>query len=101
MKCDEGVKPDSFKSGQKIYMDPFHFLPFDRFLPKPKGEKSAGGFGGQRGGFRGGARGGPRGGGFASRGGFAPRGGFGNRGGSGGFRGGSSFRGGNNFRRGG
>ena len=97
MKCDEGVKPDSFKSGQKIYMDPFHFLPFDRFLPKPKGEKSAGGFGGSRGGFRGGSRGGFRGG---DRGGFrgGDRGGF-----RGGFRGGDrgGFRGGNNFRRGG
>ena len=91
MKCDEGVKPESFKSNQKIFMDPMHFLPFDRFLPKPKGEKKAfgGQGGGQRGGFRGGARGGARGGGNF-------RGG--NRGGN--FRGGN-FRGGNNFRRGG
>ena len=91
MKCDEGVQPSSFKSGQKIFMDPYHFLTLDRFLPRPKGEKSAytpsgrGGFrggrgGGDRGGFRGGFRGG-------DRGGF--RGGF-----RGGDRGGSSFRGG-------
>ena len=87
MKCDEGVQPSSFKEGQKIYMDPMHFLPLDRFLPKPKGEKqkfapgagSRGGFRGGRGGGRGNFRGGDRG-----------RGNF--RGGN--FRGGN-FRGGN------
>lgn len=84
----EGVKPDSFKKGDKFYMDQYNdCLPLDRFLPRPAGAKKVGGGGGggARGG-RGGSRGGPRGGG---RGG--PRGG--NRGGSrGGNRGG--FRGG-------
>lgn len=93
VKCDTGVKPSSFKEGAKIYMNPEHFLPIERFLPKPKGASS--GFrGGSRGGNRGGARGGARGGSFNNRGG--QRGGF--RGGSfnnrGGNRGSFNNRGG-------
>ena len=80
VKCDTGVKPSSFKEGSKIYMNPEHFLPIDRFLPKPKGVGSS-----SRGG-RGGARGAPRGG----------RGSFGNRGGSFNQRGGGSSYGNNN-----
>lgn len=106
VKCDTGVKPSSFKEDQPIYMNDEHFLPIQRFLPRPKGETSGsrgrGGFrgrGGDRGGFRGGDRGGFRGRG-GDRGGFrgGDRGGFRGRGGDrGGFRGGSrgGFRGGN------
>ena len=60
VKCDTGVKPNSFKAGDIIYMNPEHFLPIQRFLPQPKGQKSGGSRGGSRGG-RGGARGGGRG----------------------------------------
>ncbi len=98
LKCDEGIDPKNFKANSKVkiiinykvYMDPYHFLTLDRFLPKPKGEKQprTGGSGFQRGGSfqRGGFRGAPRGGSFRG----APRGG--------------NFRGaprGGNFRRGG
>jgi len=100
VKCDTGVKPSSFKEGQTIYMNPEHFLPMHRFLPKPKGE-SSGSKGGSRGG-RGGARGGFSGGrGTFSGGRGVPRGGTGGfRGGSGGFRGntGSYNRGSGGFR---
>ena len=87
VKCDNGFKPNSFKEGSKVYMNPEHFLFFSTFLPKPKpdplapkqkkpkgqgtqnsGGYSRGGFGGNnrgfgnnRGGFRGGNRGGFRG----------------------------------------
>lgn len=118
VKCDTGVKPDSFKEGQTLYMNPEHFLWMNRFLPKPKpdpladkpkkvkgasGGATRGGFGG-RGGFS--SRGGAGRGGFSSRGGSGGfRGGsngFNSRGGSGGFRGGSSgFRGGSGGFRGG
>ncbi|KAK8807624.1 hypothetical protein JH06_1014 [Blastocystis sp. subtype 4] len=67
MKCDEGVKPSSFKSGDKVYINPMKLLPLSRFTET---QKPAGG----RGGARGGARGG--------------RGGSGGRGGRGGNRGG-------------
>jgi H/ACA ribonucleoprotein complex subunit 1 len=92
VKCDTGMKPTSFKEGQIIYMNPEHFLPIDRFLPKPKGQKGSGGSRGGRGG--GNFRGAPRGGGNFRG---APRGGnF-----RGGPRGGGNFRGGargGNFR---
>ncbi|MCQ2819904.1 MAG: H/ACA ribonucleoprotein complex subunit GAR1/NAF1 [archaeon] len=70
VKCDEGIPPTSIKEEEKIYMNPEHFLPFERFLPKKPGQKGQG-RGGAKGG-RGGARGG--------------RGGRGNNRGSGGFR---------------
>ena len=38
--CDKDIKPESIKSGEKIYLDTSHFLPFTRFLPK-KIEKGA------------------------------------------------------------
>ncbi len=71
VKCDEGISPDSIKSGEKIFMNVEHFLSFDRFLPKKPGQK------GQN-------RGGPKG---QNRGGRGGRGGRGNsRGNSGGYR---------------
>ena len=84
--CDKDIKPESIKSGEKIYMDTTHFLPFARFIQK-KGEKGANkgrnqnqkGKGGNfnRGGRGGKGRGGPqRGGGYRP-----PRGGS-----SGGYR---------------
>ena len=102
VKCDTGMKPNSFKEGQKIFMNPEHFLYMNRFLPqpkqdplvdKPKRPKGSGAPRGGAGGFRGGNRGGSggfRGGNRGGSGGFS-------RGGSGGFRGGNSggFRGGN------
>ena len=99
----EGVNPNSFKKGSKIYLDKAFVLPLNIFLnpPKPTGGSFRGGAGGrgaprggfrggrggfggapgaggQRGGFRGGSfggnnRGGPRGGGFGGRGGFRGR----------------------------
>lgn len=70
VQCDKDIKPSSVKSGEKIYLNTEHFLPFSRFLPKKPGEKGqnkgqqrGGGRGGQRGGQRGGrGRGGPHGG---------------------------------------
>lgn len=94
VKCDPGVQPTSFKADQTIYMNPEHFLPMSRFLPK------AGGSGGASRGGRGGSRGGNRGGGnFGNRGGGNFRG---NQRGGGNFRGnqrgGGNFRGGNRGR---
>lgn len=68
----EGVTPDKFKPGDKLYMNPFDLLPLDRFLPKPKGQggpkvaRPSGGAGG----FKRGGGGFNRGGGGFSRGGF-------------------------------
>ena len=42
VNCDKDVKPESIKSNEKIFMNPEHFLPFARFLPKKSGEKKAG-----------------------------------------------------------
>ena len=91
VRAETGVKPASFKSGDKFFISNDKVLPIDRFLPKPpqpkaKRPKAAGSAssGGVRkpfsagGGFRGG-RGGARGGSF-NRGGGSFRGG--NRGGS-------------------
>ncbi len=66
IKCDQGIDPKSFASNSQVYMNPEHFLPFQRFLPKPKvegGQKRQGGGGGDRGGRGGfgGGRGGFRG----------------------------------------
>ncbi len=36
--CDKDIKPESIKTGEKIYLDTTHFLPFSRFVQK-KGEK--------------------------------------------------------------
>ena len=58
VKCDEGIKPTSFKENTKIYMNVEHFLSFDRFLPKkptPKGQKGKGQE--RKGGARGGRNG--------------------------------------------
>ena len=41
-KCDADIKPESIKEGEKIYMNPEHFLQMSRFLPKTnenKGQK--------------------------------------------------------------
>ena len=76
--CDKDIKPESIKSGEKIYLDTTHFLPFTRFIQK-KGEKGAnkgGNF--NRGGRGGKGRGGPQRGGGGYR---PPRGGS-----SGGYR---------------
>lgn len=92
VKCDNGFKPNTFKEGSKIYMNPEHFLFFNTFIPKPKPDpllpkqKKPKGQGGQSSGFsRGGFGGNNRG--FGSnrgfRGGNSNRGGF--RGGSGGY----------------
>ena len=88
VKCDTGVKPESFKEGQKLYMNPEH--PLADKPKKPKGARPSGVGGAPRGGARGGFRGGfnnsrgsggnfrgaPRGGAFRG----APRGGSGFRG---------------------
>jgi H/ACA ribonucleoprotein complex subunit 1 len=97
VKADAGIKPASFKSGDKFFISSDKVLPLEKFLPKPpqpkvKKPKSAGGVSKPTsGGFRGG-RGGARGGGFSRGGGSfrggnrgGSRGGFG-RGGQGGFR---------------
>jgi len=108
LDANSGVKADSFKAGDALYVDPEQMRDKQFFLPRPtvpkrrqpmnqqgfKPRGGAGGRGGARGGFRGGDRGGFRGG---DRGGFrgGDRGGF--RGGDrGGFRGGDrgGFRGG-------
>ncbi len=85
--CDKDIKPESIKSGEKIYLDTTHFLPFTRFIQK-KGEKGANKGGNQnqkgkggnfnRGGRGGKGRGGPQRGGGGYR---PPRGGS-----SGGYR---------------
>ncbi|XP_031628481.1 probable H/ACA ribonucleoprotein complex subunit 1 [Contarinia nasturtii] len=93
IKLGENMKAGSFKSQQKLFIDPAKLLPLHRFLPKPpqpkgpKGKKGPpGGVGGARGGGgRGGFGGGGRGG-FGGRGGGG--GGFRGRGGAGGGRGG-------------
>ena len=46
--CDKDIKPESIKSGEKIYLDTTHFLPFTRFIQK-KGEKGANKGGNQKG----------------------------------------------------
>ncbi|KAK7791385.1 hypothetical protein R5R35_007917 [Gryllus longicercus] len=98
VKLGEGLKAESFKRGQTLYVDPRKLLPLSRFLPSAPGQKrggSRGGFGRGRGGFGGrGSRGG-----FGSRGGG--RGGFGGRGGGGGFGGRGRGGGGGGFGRGG
>jgi H/ACA ribonucleoprotein complex subunit 1 len=87
VKADMGVKPASFKNGDKFFIASDKVLPLERFLPKPpqpkaKRPKTAGSGGVRKpisgsSGFRGG-RGGSRGGNF-NRGGGSFRGG--NRGG--------------------
>ena len=79
VNCDKDVKPESIKTGEKIFMNVEHFLPFSRFLPKKPGEKNTShGKGGNqnrgRGNQRGRGRGGNRGsGGFRpQRGGYRP-----------------------------
>lgn len=92
VKPAEGIKSDSFKVGDKVFIDPEKLMPAEYFTA-PDAEKRAQ-RGGMRGGMRGG-RGGRGGGGFRGGRGGAPGGGFrGGRGGApgGGFRGG--FRGG-------
>lgn len=47
----QGIKPDSFKAGQKVYMAPEDQLPMDVFTNKakrmpPKGPRGVGGRGG-------------------------------------------------------
>ncbi|KAI1726487.1 gar1/Naf1 RNA binding region domain-containing protein [Ditylenchus destructor] len=105
VKLNEGIKSASFKTEQKIYIDPAKLLPVERFLAPSSGGRGRGGQRGGRGGGmgnrgRGGGRGGfggGRGGGFDRGRGGGGRGGFrgdfrgGNRGGGGGFsRGGGS-----------
>lgn len=71
VKMQTGMSASSFKSGQKVYIDPQQLLPMDRFLPsapikKAKGGKGKGGFSGKgsfgkgkgKGGFGGGFGGG-------------------------------------------
>jgi H/ACA ribonucleoprotein complex subunit 1 len=91
VKCDTGVNPKSFEEGQKLYMNPEHFLWMNRFLPKPLPDPLAAKPKKPKGSRPSGVGGAPRGG---QRGGF--RGGFNNARGSGGFRG--APRGGSNFR---
>ena len=59
IKCDTGVKADSFKAGDSMYINPMKLLPLSRFTEENKGG-ARGGRGGARGGRggRGGARGG-------------------------------------------
>ncbi|KAI1732953.1 gar1/Naf1 RNA binding region domain-containing protein [Ditylenchus destructor] len=91
VKLNEGVKSASFKTEQKIYIDPAKLLPVERFLGPSSGGRGRGGQRGGRGGGMSRGRGGSRGGFGGGRGG----GGFdrGRGGGRGGFRG--DFRGGN------
>ena len=35
VKCSDGVKADSFKAGDKLYISPDKLLPMARFLPPP------------------------------------------------------------------
>lgn len=60
VKLGENMKVGSFTPKQKLYIDPAKLLPLNRFLPKPPGQKGAGG-----------GRGGPRGGGVQKRGGVS------------------------------
>lgn len=88
IKPDDGVKAESFKSGDKLYADPQQCRDTKFFMPRPvfaKGARPAGMQG------RGGANGFKPRGGFGDRGG---RGGFGDRGGRGGFGDRGGFRGG-------
>ena len=81
--CDKDIKPESIKSGEKIYMDTSHFLPFARFLPK-KVEKGANKGGNKK---------------QQGKGGYSGRGGWGGRGGRGrGFGGSGQQRGGGGYR---
>ncbi|TKR82226.1 hypothetical protein L596_015981 [Steinernema carpocapsae] len=87
VKMGQGMKADSFRGGQKLYINPEKLLPIEKFTSSEgasggRGRGGRGGPGGARGG-RGGGRG---------RGNFSDRGGRGSRGFSGGNRGG--FRGG-------
>uniref|UniRef100_A0A7E4ZPY5 H/ACA ribonucleoprotein complex subunit n=1 Tax=Panagrellus redivivus TaxID=6233 RepID=A0A7E4ZPY5_PANRE len=84
VKLNEGIKANSFKKEQPVFIDPGKLLPVERFT-NPNASRGRGGARGGRGGDRGGRGGfGDRGrGGFGGRGGG--RGGFGDRGGRGGF----------------
>mmetsp|Transcript_7920 Transcript_7920/g.22107 ORF Transcript_7920/g.22107 Transcript_7920/m.22107 type:complete len:159 (-) Transcript_7920:388-864(-) len=42
VKPNEGIKPDSFKKGKKLYIDTQKLLPMVRFLPSSSGGKSGG-----------------------------------------------------------
>jgi H/ACA ribonucleoprotein complex subunit 1 len=61
VKLSEGLKASSFKTDQKIYIDPYKLLPLERFLGDGQKQQRGGG-GGQRG--RGQRGGGGRGGGL-------------------------------------
>lgn len=71
VNCDKDVKPESIKSGEKIFMNVEHFLPFSRFLPKKPGEKNNSGHG--KGAQRGRGTRGNRGRGNRGSGGFRPQ----------------------------
>lgn len=52
MKLNQGLKPQSFKKDQKVYIDPAKLLPVERFT-NPAPSRGRGGARGGRGGDRG------------------------------------------------
>ena len=60
VKAANGIAADSFKSGDKLYINPMKLLPLERFLPQPGG---GGGKGGGKGKGKGGGKGKGKGGG--------------------------------------